>query len=192
MFLSHNGNPNELSPTFNCHPLLFLRWKRANQQTLQKQIQCSIVSRASLLTCHRKGCWKGKAASHPRSFKPRPQVCLDLAIKTTISAQASDKATSNPANSLRALPLISQHSISPRIFQQAPVCQKKTSTWKQNMSPLRSQHHQTHPKAPRRGGMRLLRTPPHTPTPAPPRSAASPPHSLPSEVHTDESLQLAL
>lgn len=42
--------------------------------------------------------------------------------EATICAQASDKATSNPANSLKAL-LISEHSISLRIFQQTPMCQ---------------------------------------------------------------------
>lgn len=46
-----------------------------------------------------------------------------LLSEATIHAQASDKATSNPASLLQAFPLISEHCISQRIFQQIPMCQ---------------------------------------------------------------------
>lgn len=75
-------------------------------------------------------------------------MCLDLAIRVTI--QASDKATSNPANSLKAFPLISKCCISPRIFQQAPCARRKHSPGSKTCL-LLTQHHQTHPKAAGRG-----------------------------------------
>lgn len=59
-----------------------------------------------------------------------------LLSKETISAQARDKATSNPRNSLKVLHLISECCISLRVFQQAHMCQQKIFTRNQNTSRL--------------------------------------------------------
>lgn len=61
---------------------------------------------------------------------PRPS-------EATVRAQASDKATSNPADSLGALPRISERSLSPRIFQHSHLLTENTRLQPQRvLSPL--------------------------------------------------------
>lgn len=124
MSLSHNGNPNELSPTFSCHPLLFLRWKRANQQTLQKQVQCSIVSRASLLTCHRKGCWKGKLPATPDlSNQGHKCVWTWLSKQPSLLRQVTRQLPTLPTH---LGPFLSSHNTAfPRGFSRRLLCARR-------------------------------------------------------------------